>query len=138
MLNAVNVSSEDEKPARATVGELHYSNMRASILNIFGYPGSLKDQDAPPVKEEFFYSGSRRTRRRVTYRAGRGTTQILRNSKGRDGQQLKCCECGSTTHLLPYCPNKLQQRSRANKDSGPRCFACNSTKYFIADFPERE
>ena len=51
--NAVNISEDNEKLARATVGELTYENMKAKIQKIFGDSAASEGSGgAPAVKSE--------------------------------------------------------------------------------------
>ena len=70
LLNAANMTEENEKLARTTAGKLTYSNMKETIMRIFGDPGAVGDEvKAPAIKEEVFYAGYRRGSNR---RSGRG------------------------------------------------------------------
>ena len=70
LLNAANMTEENEKLARTTAGKLTYSNMKETIMRIFGDPGAVGDEvKAPAIKEEVFYAGYRRGSNR---RGGRG------------------------------------------------------------------
>ena len=60
-LNAANMTEENEKLARTTAGKLTYSNMKETIMRIFGDPGAVGDEvKAPAIKEEVLYTGYRR------------------------------------------------------------------------------
>ena len=55
LLNAANMTEENEKLARTTAGKLTYSNTKETIMRIFGDPGAVGDEvKAPAIKEEVF------------------------------------------------------------------------------------
>ena len=57
-LNAANMTKENEKLARITAGKLTYSNMKETIMRIFGDPGAAGDEvKAQAIKEEALYAG---------------------------------------------------------------------------------
>ena len=58
LLNAANVSEDNEKLARATVGELTYDNMKDKIQKIFGDPNA--DETTSCKVEPVYYSSGRR------------------------------------------------------------------------------
>ena len=75
LLNAANMTEENEKLARTTAGKLTYSNMKETIMRIFGDPGAVGDEvKAPAIKEEVFYAGYRRGSNR---RGGHAKRQSL-------------------------------------------------------------
>ena len=133
LLNAANVSEENEKLARATVGELTYDNMKEKIQKIFGDPNA--DDTTSCKIEPVYYSNGRRGgswrgkgRDRGSGRGGRGRSDAKReeyyskgsdggrsdakreeyNSKGSDGKPMKCFNCESIKHLSYECPHKKQ------------------------------
>ena len=58
LLNAANMTKENEKLARTTAGKLTYSNMKETIMRIFGDCGAVGDEvKAPAIKEEVVYAG---------------------------------------------------------------------------------
>ena len=58
LLNAANMTEENEKLTRTTAGKLTYSNMKETMMRIFGDPGSVGDEiKAPAIKKEVFYAG---------------------------------------------------------------------------------
>ena len=70
LLNAANVTEENEKLARTTEGKLTYSYMKETMIRIFGDPGAVGDEiKVPNIKEKVFYVGYRRGSSR---RGGRG------------------------------------------------------------------
>lgn len=55
VLNAANLSEENEKLARATVGDLTYDNTKSIIMKNFGDTSATNDnQLIPAVKNEAF------------------------------------------------------------------------------------
>ena len=57
LLNAVNMSEDNEKLARTTCGDLTYDNMKDKIMKIFGDPTySENNRCVVPVKQECFVS----------------------------------------------------------------------------------
>ena len=139
LLAAANISVEDEKLARATVGELTYENMQARILNIYSGPTVLQDIEVPPVKEEVFYSSSKNSQRKFVRSAKNERSQRTGNPRGKDGNLLKCFGCDSESHLLPDCPNRMNRQGETarNSTNGSKCFSCGSSKHFIAHCPEK-
>ena len=119
LLNAANVSEENERLARATVGDLTYSNMKEKIQKIFNDPVSGEGASgAPCVKSEpVFQTSSQRGswRRRDAGRGRRGgfsgsfnkngkySSSSSGNPLGKDGKLLRCFNCDSTKHLSKFC-----------------------------------
>ena len=122
LLNAANISEDNEKLARATVGELTYENMKAKIQKIFGDPAASEGSGgAPAVKSEPVFEtkhedvyqstsshghsrgGKRRGRSQVRFRTGE-TINRQSNPIGKDGKVLRCFNCDSTKHLSNKCP----------------------------------
>lgn len=118
LLNAANVSEENERLARATCGTLTYANMKACIKKIFGDPAACgNDGSAPAIKSEPVFSvdhehayqasGYNRNWRgsgRGSGRGGRGYGGYT-NPVGKDGKIMRCYKCGSTKHFSRYCNN---------------------------------
>ena len=133
LLHAANMTEENEKLARTTAGKLSYSNMKETIMRIFGDPGAVGDEvKAPAIKEEVLYAGYQRGSSR---RGGRGrgnrclesmssSNQRIENrepntlnTRDRSGNILKCFTCNSVNHLVNKCPHP--------KDiSNMRCHKC--------------
>ena len=142
LLNAANVSEDNEKLARATVGELNYDNMKQKIQKIFGDPNS-NDTDVSCKVEPVMYSTKRggmwrgRANRGNFYynnrgrgdRGGyggyseRGAVGGLRqqryeyNPTGSDNKPLKCYNCESVKHMSRDCPHKYDSNNRKDKDN---------------------
>ena len=133
LLNAANMTEENEKLARTTAGKLTFSNMKETIMRIFGDPGAVGDEvKAAAIKEEVFYAGYRRGSNRSGGR-GRGSRYSesmsssnqrnenrepnTLNPRDRSGNILKCFNCNSIKHLVNKCPHP--------KDvSNIRCHKC--------------
>lgn len=131
LLNAVNVSEENERLARATCGAMTYANMKQSIQKIFGDPSACGEGScAPAVKSEPIFaahhqengqaSSSRywRGRGRGTGR-GRGISSSWSSSRtarfnsdrnvnplDKDGKPMRCFKCNSTSHFSRFCDLK--------------------------------
>lgn len=119
LLNAANVSEENERLARATCGVMTYANMKSCILKIFGDPSaSGEGSNTPAVKSEpvlyaqhdtSYSNRGRGWRGRSRSRSGRfrgyGRGQFANsgdtnsNPTDKDGKMMKCFKCGSTTHF---------------------------------------
>ena len=58
LLNAANMTEENEKLARTTAGKLTYCDMKETIMRIFGHPGAGGDEvKAPTIKVHSLSSG---------------------------------------------------------------------------------
>ena len=130
LLNAANISEDNEKLARATVGELTYENMKAKIQKMFGDPAASEGSGgAPAVKSEPVFEtehedvyqstssrgqsrrGKRRSRSQVRFRTGEIINRPS-NPIGKNGKVLKCFNCDSTEHLSNKCPYPRGDDSR--------------------------
>ena len=79
LLYAANMTEQNEKMARTTAGKLTYSDMKETIMRIFGDPGAVGDEvKAPAIKEEVLYAGYRRG---SSKRGGRGRGNRCLESK---------------------------------------------------------
>ena len=58
LLNAANVSEENEKLARATVGDLTYDNMKSKIKKLFGDPNA-NESTSCKIEPVYYTSGKR-------------------------------------------------------------------------------
>ena len=124
LLNAANVSEENERLARATCSVMNYENMKTTIKKFFGDPAAVGGGNgAPSVKAEpVFVSehesalqtrgwqprgrGRGRGRGYRNYNYGRDsndTNYRRSNPVGRDGKTMKCFKCNSTEHFSRYC-----------------------------------
>ena len=146
LLNAINVSADHAKLARATCTELTYENMKSNIVKIFGdfslgssSSNSLLDTTA--IKTEPTYYAESSQANEVMYmnsrRYGKGngakTKQFStsgsrrQNPKDEFGNVMKCYSCQSTEHLLRYCPDK-KNKKRGNKPEEVHITLFNSDK----------
>ena len=144
VLNAANISEENEILARATVGDLTYDNMKSTIMKIFGDPSVTDDlQRIPAVKNEasFGYSTSNNRDQRGRSNYHRNHRGGLRNQKemppnypssegpkgyfshDRNSQDSKGCQ----THTNP----------KGKDGNVMRCHQCDSTKHFASLCPHR-
>ena len=80
LLNAANVSEENERLARATCGDFTYKNMKSTIQKIFGDPSATTCDIAPAIKVEPAFVSEHQSRGRFSNRStwrgrgrGRGT-----------------------------------------------------------------
>ena len=55
LLQAANFTEDNEKLARATIGELNYDNMKEKCKKIFGDCTTEENNASPQIKEEVFY-----------------------------------------------------------------------------------
>ena len=120
-LNAANMTEENEKLARTTAGKLTYSDMKETMMRIFGDPGAVGDEvKAPATKQEVLYADYRKGSSR---RGGRGrgncysesvrsSNQRIENREpntlnpsDRSGKILECFDCNSVKHLVNKCPH---------------------------------
>ena len=93
MLQAANFTEENEKLARATIGDLTYANMKDKCMKIFGDWTIKDDNGTPPIKDECFYSS-------VGIRGARSRNKDTRVGVNRRSMKiLRCYECDSTKHL---------------------------------------
>ena len=126
LLNAANMSEENEKLARTTCGVLDYTHMKNTIMKIFGDPcgGSEGNSNVEPlpIKEECYFGAGRERylqndRRREEERKYRKVFKQdnykkpdkydkgEKNPVGQDGNILRCFTCDSTRHLASKCPH---------------------------------
>ena len=124
LLNVANISEDNKKLARATVGEITYENMKAKIQKIIGDPATSEGSGgAPAVKSEPVFEakhedvyqstssrgrgrgGKHRGRSEVRFRTGE-TIHVNRQSNliGKDGRVLRGFNSDSTKHLSNKCP----------------------------------
>ena len=121
LLNAANMTEENEKLARTTARKLTYSNMKETIMRIFGDPGAVGDEvKAPAIKEEVFYAGYRRGSNR---RGGRGRGSRYLESMSSSNQRNENRE-----------PNTLNPRDRSGNIL--KCFNCYSIKHNKCPHPK--
>ena len=120
LLNAANVSDENEKLARTTCGELTYKNMKDTLMKVFGeFGGASVDSsnNALPIKQECMYGSGRRN----VDNNGKGKfgkTISGTNYTGKDGKPLRCYECDSIKHLANRCPHRnVAKQSNNNQTS---------------------
>ena len=124
VLNAANISEENEKLARTTCGQMTYANMKACIQKIFGDPSGDGNGNTPPVKSEpvfqsdhsedvNFTSGYRsgwrsqnrgvRSRGYMNNRSQRGRPGYGKNPVDKDGNLFRCYKCGKPGHFARSC-----------------------------------
>ena len=137
VLNAANISEENEKLARATCGVMTYANMKACIQKIFGDPSGDGHGNAPSVKsepvfqsdhcEDVNYNNSFRSWRGQR-RSGRGRgfgtfsryrsggTGYGKNPVGQDGKVLRCFKCGDTDHFARACQKRIGDRESKTEE----------------------
>ena len=92
LLNAANISEENEKLARATIADLTYDNMKEKIMRIFAENSDSRDC-APEVKvepEDVFYANSHSGNQRTGGSSGSGSFR---------GRKILCL-CGIIKSLL--------------------------------------
>lgn len=110
VLNAVNISEENEKLARTTCSVLTYQNMKESIKKVFG--DIYRDENVPAVKSEpeivnYNYSKPGNNKRR--FRRGQS------NPCDRSGNVLLCYKCQSPNHLIRECPRNTPRFTEATE-----------------------
>ena len=121
LLNAANMTEENEKLCRSTAGKLTYSNKKETIMRIFGDPGAVGDEvKAPAIKEDIRHAGYRRgSHRRGGHGKGNRYSESMSsnnqrnenrepntiNPRDRSGNILKCFNCNSVKHLVNKCPH---------------------------------
>ena len=157
LLNAINISEENEKLARATTAELTYANMKKQIMRIFA-ESSNSDECTPAVKVEptdvYYtrqqnynsYSGNQRGRGNQNMRFSRGGRAGFPRSNARGNQRnyndrsteatsenqqqarMKCYICQSSEHFTGRCPRN---------ENRMRCFNCQSTEHLANRCPFR-
>ena len=128
LLNAANVSEDNEKLARATVGDLNYDNMKAKIQTIFGDPNANDISVSGTVEPVYYASGKKGShwrgqggRDRGQGRAARSSNYVKTDSNpiGNDGKPMKCFTCESVKHLSRDWPNKLHEVRSSRSTSNP-------------------
>ena len=123
LLNAANMTEENEKLARTTCGVLDYTHMKNTIMKIFGDPCGSEGNiniDPLPIKEECFIGrdryvfserkkeedGKYRKRKPDKFKKTDGYDKSDMNPVGQDGNILRCFRCDSTRHLASKCPHR--------------------------------
>ena len=143
ILQAANVSEENEKLARTTCGEMTYNNMKEALRKIFG-DTSNKDNASPPVKSEpesVNYNYRRNVRGRGNYRGGSssrgsysrgsyGRNSSNRNPTDRYGKTLQCFKCSSYSHLANECSIK-NFRNQRNSEANMVCDTSDTSDIHI-------
>ena len=128
LLNAANVSEDNEKLARATVGDLTYDNMKSKIQKIFGDPNANDISVSCKVEPVYYASGKKGShwrgrggRDRGQGRAARSSNYVKTDSNplGADGKPMKCFTCESIKHLSRDCPHKLHESRSSRSISKP-------------------
>ena len=138
LLNAVNISDEIEKLARATLTTITYNEMKAKILRIFA-ESSDEAEAAPDVKEEsseVLYTKYNTFGKRGRGRGVRGGRMNYRGIGNRSTEEKstaeesgkECFICKSKDHLSYRCPKN---------DNRLRCFACGSPEHLADKCPNR-
>ena len=130
LLNAANISEDNEKLARVTVGKNHLRKYESKNTDVFGYPAvsegsggalAVKSEPVFETKHEDVYrstsshdrgrGGKHRGTSQVRFRTGE-TINSQSNRIGKDGKVLRCFNCDSTKHLSSKCPYPRGDDSR--------------------------
>ena len=116
LLNAANVTEENERLARATSSGMTYSAMKLCLQKIFGDPSAGNLQSGvPEVKcESVLLSGCNHYNNTERYgqnrRSGRGRWYgNKRQQNNKEG--YRCYNCDSTEHLVKFCPKPRQKQT---------------------------
>ena len=115
LLKAAGLREEQEELVKATVGELHYENMKAKLKRINMGPISQTN----PIKEEVFmteetfYEGGEEDEEEEVYYA-------RQNVPDEFGRPTKCGFCQSIFHYVKDCPHASNARGRQR--GGPSGF----------------
>ena len=135
VLQAANLTEENERLARTTVDELEYDDMKKQIQKVFGDPVG-GDGGALPVKsEDCMYTNN--------YRGGRGG-----RSRGRGGGSFREYPRRQDSYNRredSYNRREDSSSKQIHFDENPivngrrlQCFICQSTKHFAARCPQRK
>ena len=112
LLQALNVSDENERLVRATISVMTYEEMKATILKTFGDSVTSGVDSTPAVKTEPVYKCTHdvgyRSNKNWKYQKKDGNATRL-NPKDKNGDIMKCFRCGSTRHLANRCMSKTPQ-----------------------------
>ena len=126
LLSAANVSQENEKLARATCKKLTYTDMKTTILKIFGDPAGEDDTAAPAIKQELVFQTEHKSvvnRGRFDKGRGRG-----RDSCGRGSFQHRQREFQKEDSTVNSRGGARLGSNRVDADGNPlRCYICDST-----------
>lgn len=136
VLKSMNLPTNLEKLAKATVDTLDYKTMVAKIKSLAVDDSVCSEEGAGAlkleVKEE---SDVLYTRGGPRYNRGRGRgTQRGRGSIRSDRTQWRCYKCDSPNHLSYDCP---EQRNDG-KSSDLRCYKCNQIGHFAKACPKNK
>ena len=143
LLNAVNISEENERLARATLSKITYDEMKSKIMRIFAESGE-DDEKAPEIKLEISdvynsrsgnnsnnrgnHGRSNRGKGRGSYRGGQAYRGNQEERSSSDGGGKECYICKSKEHLSFQCPKN---------ENRLRCFTCNSPDHMANNCPNR-
>ena len=126
VLKAMNLSSEKEGLARATIDTYDYKTMVAKIQSlscesIGGNNKSDTETDIKPpegLETDVLYSSTKRNFNKY-------------NNKGASGGQRRCYICNSPDHMANNCPNR-----KSKSGQGVKCFNCNRYGHYSKGCPE--
>ena len=135
LLKASNISTENERLARATCQGLSYENMKACILKIFGDPASDNGgSEAPSIKSEPVLKTEHEDALQSSWRGGWQSRGRNRGSRGRGyggGWSNMDTSRGMVGSKSYSDPANGQRSNPVGKDGRVlKCFRCGSDKHF--------
>ena len=146
LLNAINVSADHTKLARATCADLTYENMKSNIVKIFGdfslgsssgSSSSLLDTTAIKTEPTFYgessqqhdvmWVNSRKFEKGNGAKNKSSSSSKRQNPRDENGEIMKCYVCQATDHMARFCPVK-RNKKRGNKSEEVHITLFNSDK----------
>ena len=128
LLNAANISEDDERTARASCPGMTYDTMKLVIQKMFADPTAAENkEETPPVKSEpvLFNQNRRYNNYKGSYDRNRQSDKSSsskqwgrrRNAHGSDGKVMECYRCGSDTHLARNCDGSGRKNRQSTDGS---------------------
>ena len=100
LLQAANFTEDNERLARATVGDLTYENMKEKCKKIFGDCTTEENNSTPQIKQEEVFYGAAGFRDERRWNGG------WNNSNNEQSQpERRCFDCDSIKHVVSECPH---------------------------------
>ena len=139
LLKAANISTENEKLARATCASMTYDNMKACITKIFGDPSSENSEsNIPSVKAEPVFKTEHEEAFHTNWRGGWQSRGRGRGGRSRGYGNSSNRPYNADANYGGSSKNFETQRSNPVGRDGKvmRCFKCGSSTHFSRYCPQ--